>query len=295
MHAMRPPQLSAAIRIPQHVDRALPIGTYDPLAAAAAAARPSLPPAAAAGHLVHVTPLRPDPFTTATHSPGSSTPAPHSVSTLHARTSSATAALQSVDEEVAPVATLSTAGLQILRLPGDAPVATVAAPVEVMAQLPLSAVCSTAVDGRWIEVVFTTPAGRSHGGADSVVLPVPIQHGTSAEDRGRGSGGAPQHSTLAETTQSAAAAAGGAVQDAARVAGTLPPAQSRAADAVDDGEGGGLPFRVLRVCCANSEGAAALRAAIVRQQATRREMLRRRATLEVQPFDGPYPPGRSIL
>lgn len=291
MHAMRPPELSAAIRIPRPVDRALPLGTYEPLAAAAAAAQGTLAPAAGADHLSHVTPLHPDPFAVDNHGHGSSTLQSCSLSTHPVGMATATASASGKDEQAAPVATLTAAALQVLRLPEAAPSASAAAPAEVLARLPLSAVCSTAVDEQWLEVVFTAPADTKLSGPDAVVLPAPMRHGgTPAEEGGRGSRGEPQDPTRDDiascsvdagslTSTSSAGAAAGDARGAAPAQGLLPLSQPRADEASNVGEGGGLPFRVLRVCCADSEGAAALRSAIVRQLATRREMLRRRSTL----------------
>lgn len=296
MHAMRPPQLTAAIRTPRRISRALPLGPYNPLAAAAAAALSDRTIADDEARLSHVTLLHPDPFS----------------DSIDTGTSTAQTSPRQPTHVGAPVATLSSTTLHILQLRDAPSTASALAPVvtEVLARLPLSAVCSTAVDDQWLEVVFTALANHQAAGDDAVAVPDSVEHGSTLV---RKDGGPPASAQRAESQQAAAPALPLESASTALSTGGLddggtggsgdtdvertgsgeskppPPRPTTPPQAVGPGEGlggAGLPFRVLRVRCADADGAAALRAAVARRQATVQEMLRRRGALAHVAADG---------
>lgn len=281
MHAMRPPQLSAAIRTRRAVFLHLPFGPYQPLTAESAAALSTLDPTAAIPRLPvsHVTRLHPNPF-------AASNPGRDAVTSALARTSAlGHTRRKPAAPRAAPVATLTSAALHVMLLPCEqsTPTTTPASAATLLARLPLHAVCSVAAAGEWLEVVYSMPAGHSIGAAcDAVVLPAPptaeVPPTAGGETGSLGiSGLAESGSPTGElTTQGRLLDASGGASSR-----TLSPRAQQHTDAPP--QGFGLPFRILRVRCESEAGAAELRAAVALQLMARAETLRRRTLAARRP------------
>lgn len=295
MHAMRPPQLTAVIRARRPVSRALPLGHFDALGASATAALATAQPAGGEPRLEHVTRLHQEPFgapTPATSAPPASSAGLSATGSL--TTYTAANFQTGAQDGGSPVATLTENTLHVLRMHVDAPnsaretvrAAPAVAP-QLLARLPLAAICSTAAAGEWVEVVFTSPRAGTRDAHDAVVLPGEVRDGGLA--RAATGGGERLHSTAQRAsapppTQSAGSAAArdvhvrpasgdgvaGPVEGGSHVQ-EVQPGPSAPAEA-----SGGLPFRVLRLRCEDGVAAAALRDALVQRQGTLREMLQRR-------------------
>eukprot|EP00892_Ulva_mutabilis_P009193 jgi/Ulvmu1/6646/UM003_0284.1 len=295
MHAMCPQQLNATIRTPRTIFRSLPLGPYQPLQAASAAALTSIAPVATGMRLpvCHVTPLHPEPL-----------PAAHPIAetSTSGRKETRSAGLPAA-QPAAPVAALTPVALHILQLPevkSPAP-ATLTGSAALLTRLPLRTICSSAADGEWLEVVYTAPAGHAAGGRDGIVVPTAAEHEMRAVSvsgtAGRAEAGVQASMELMVNRDAAHAVAHtartaqeppreGAV-DSGRRAPTSDSdgggAQQEAAPAAEGpAQGLGLPFRVLRVRCASVDGAAELHAALGVQRRVRAETLRRRAPLPLR-------------
>lgn len=278
MHAMCPPQLTTAILTPRRIFRNLPLGPYQPLHAASAAALDSLAPVATDAHLpvCHVTPLHPEPLP------------PARPSTDAAASTLARSTILPAAQHGESVAALTPAALHILQLPGEPSSAAIsAAAPEILARLPLRVVCSSAADGAWLEVVYTAPAGLANG-RDDIVHP-PAEHDVRAVAGGDAgstdSTGSTKDAVAYPAIEGARAAkraqhAADADEEAAPNKAE-PGALLRAAgnEAEGPAQGSGLPFRVLRVRCDSAAGAARLHAAVAAQLLARVDALRRRAPL----------------